>query len=91
MENGKTGRIAYIENVSDAVLDAVLALRAGDPSFDFNGLTRRELIEVQAISGVSLALWIAQAPAEYARRNPGADFEGLILARQEREDLERKT
>ncbi len=80
----KTGRIVDISNVSDTVLDAVLALRSNDTSFDFDALTRRELIEVQEISGVSLALWIAGTPEqERAARSPGADFEAMILARQE--------
>jgi hypothetical protein len=78
----KTGRLLNITHVSDAVLDAVLAIAASDAAFDFDALTRRELIEVEALSGVSLTAWIRAAPAEFATRNKGADFEAMILDRQ---------
>lgn len=74
-----------ITGTSDTVLDAAIALRTGDAEYDFDALTYRELVEVQAVTGVSLSGWIAVArrAADVQSHVSRRDYEGAILARQE--------
>ena len=75
-----------ITNFSDNLLDAILAYRSGDESFNFDVLTIGELYALQDAVKVDLSLWIQQAnlKSERGKRSVGPDYENAILARQER-------
>jgi hypothetical protein len=83
-----------ITSTSDRVLDAFMALKSNDTSFNFDGLSRLELVELQGLAGnkVDLSGWITlqglKEEREHAARkvSVGRDYEGAILRRQERED-----
>ncbi len=74
-----------ITNASDTVLDAFLALKTGDASFDFDALTSRDLLALKAMGCKGLDGWLALTPAPTSGRSSGRDYEGAILARQEAE------
>lgn len=88
------GQTFDITNVSDRVLDAFMALKSNDNSFDFDGLSRLELVELQKLAGptVDFSLWITlqsrKEDREHAARkvSVGRDYENAILARQERDE-----
>lgn len=78
-----------ITNYSDNLVDAILAWKSGDETFNFDALTSKELYLLQDATGANLRTWICLAAAREARspRADGPDYEGAILARQERVSL----
>ena len=80
-----------ITNVSDRVLDAFMAVKADDTSFNFDELSRLELVELQRLlPTMDFSGWITlqgrkEDRAHAARKvSVGRDYEHAILARQER-------
>jgi hypothetical protein len=80
-----------ITSVSDRVLEAFLAFKSDDTSFNFDELSRRELVELQGLlPTVDFSVWILlqgqKEDREHAARKVlvGQDYESAILARQER-------
>lgn len=80
------GNTIDITNYSDNVIDAILAFRTNDNSFDWESLTVKELYQLQDATGADFSVWIRQTEMRTARstRPVGRDYEGAILARQER-------
>lgn len=77
-----------ITNLTDAVLDALLAIKSGEDYVDCSQLTERERFELCAALGMSDArarAWCAGIAAPRAAAATTGDHEAAILSRQDRE------
>ena len=83
----------HITTASDRVLAAFRAVKSNDKSFDFDALSRLDLVELQRLlPAVDFSGWIALQGLKEDRAHAastarvGRDYENAILARQERDE-----
>ena len=77
-----------LANITDAEMDALVAIRSSDSGFDWEKVSLKSLYRLQAATGIDFSLWINDRLRQgtSAMRRIARDYEREILIEQEKID-----